>query len=124
MAEYTAVAVQPVAANQDVQFSNAVVEGNCSILHRSGSGLVTLRGLTNQSKARYKVTFDGNIAVPSTGTAGAISVAIALNGEAVNSTIAISTPGAVSLYNHVGSSIFIEVPKGCCVQVSIKNIST
>jgi hypothetical protein len=51
-------------------------------------------------------------------------VAIALNGEAVNSTIAISTPGAVSLYNHVGSSIFIEVPKGCCVQVSIKNIST
>ena len=27
------------------------------VTHREGSGLVTLRGITNQCRARYKVTF-------------------------------------------------------------------
>lgn len=70
--ELTAVAAQTVAANQNVLYTNVAVNGNSSIVHRSGSGLVTLRGLTNQCRARFKVTFGGNIAVPTGGTAGAI----------------------------------------------------
>lgn len=123
--EITSVALQTVQANQDVLFTATPVEGNCSILHRSGSGLTTLRGTTNgQCRARYRVTFGGNIAVPSTGTAGPISLAIAIDGEPVGSALMISTPGAVSLFNNVAASIFIDVPKGCCNQITVRNTST
>jgi hypothetical protein len=35
----------------------------------------------------------------------------------------ISTPAAVEEYNNVFSAIFIDVPRGCCSQISVKNIS-
>ena len=124
--EITANAVQTVAANQDVLFTDvAVKSNNCSIVHRSGSGLVTLRGITNgQCRARYKVTFGGNIAIPTGGVVSPISLAIAIDGEPVASTVMIETPAAVNAFSNVFSAIFIDVPKGCCSQISVKNIST
>jgi hypothetical protein len=123
--EITYTAAQTVAANQDVLFNSTPVEGGCSINHREGSGLVNLRGMTSgQARARYKVAFGANVAIPTTGTAGPISVAIAIDGEAVPSSIMISTPGAVNLYNNISGVIYIDVPKGCCAQVTIKNIGT
>lgn len=123
--EITANAPQGVAANQNILFSDTAVAGNCSILHRQGSGLVTLRGITStQCRARFRVTFGGNIAVPTGGTAGAISLALAINGEQVATTTMISTPAAVAEYNNVASAIFIDVPAGCCQTISVKNIST
>ena len=69
MAEFTAVAQQTVEPNQVVLFTNVAVRGNSSIMHRSGSGLVTLRGLTTcQPRARFRVSFGANIAVPTGGT--------------------------------------------------------
>jgi hypothetical protein len=44
--EITANALQTVATNQNVIFTDTAVRGNCSIIHREGSGLVTLRGIT------------------------------------------------------------------------------
>ena len=123
--EITNNAVQTVAVNQNVLLTDTVVSGNCSIVHRSGSGLVTLRGLTNnQCRARFRVTFGANIAVPTGGTAEAISLAITINGEGVATTTMITTPAAVLEYNNVFSSIFLYVPRGCCSQISVKNIST
>ena len=123
--EITNNAVQTVAVNQNVLLTDTVVSGNCSIVHRSGSGLVTLRGLTNnQCRARFRVTFGANIAVPTGGTAEAISLAIAINGEGVATTTMITTPAAVLEYNNVFSSIFLDVPRDCCSQISVKNIST
>lgn len=123
--EITNNAVQTVAANQNVLLTDTVVSGNCSIVHRSGSGLVTLRGLTNnQCRARFRVTFGANIAVPTGGTAEAISLALAINGESVATTTMITTPAAVLEYNNVFSSVFLDVPRGCCSQISVKNIST
>lgn len=121
--ELTANAIQTVAANANVLFTDTVIGGNCSILHRDGSGLVTLRGLTDQCRARFRVSFGGNIAVPTGGTVGPISLAIAINGEPVATTTMISTPAAVEEYNNVFSAIFIDVPKGCCSQISVRNIS-
>lgn len=123
--EITNNAVQTVAANQNVLLTDTVVSGNCSIVHRSGSGLVTLRGLTNnQCRARFRVTFGANIAVPTGGTVEAISLALAINGEGVATTTMITTPAAVLEYNNVFSSVFLDVPRGCCSQISVKNIST
>lgn len=123
--ELTANAIQTVTAGSNVLLTDTVVNGNCSIIHRNGSGLVTLRGITNnQCRARFRVSFGGNIALPTGGTVGAISLAIAINGEAVATTTMISTPTAVEEYNNIFSTIFLDVPKGCCVQVSVKNTST
>ena len=121
--ELTANAIQTVPANGNVIFTDTVVCGNCSIMHREGSGLVTLRGLTNQCRARFRVSFGGNIALPTGGTVGPISLAIAINGEPVATTTMISTPAAAEEFNNVFSAIFIDVPKGCCSQISVRNTS-
>jgi hypothetical protein len=122
--ELTANAIQTVPAGTNVIFTDTVVGGNCSIMHREGSGLVTLRGLTDQCRARFRVSFGGNIAIPTGGTVEPISLAIAVNGEAVATTTMISTPAAVEEFNNVFSAIFLDVPRGCCSQISVRNTST
>jgi hypothetical protein len=122
--EITANAIQTVAVNSNVIFTDTVINGNCSICHRDESGLITLRGLTDQCRARFKVTFGGNIAVATGGTAGPISLAIAISGEAVPTTTMISTPAAVGDYWNVFSNIYLDVPRGCCYQISVINTST
>lgn len=123
MAEYTAIANQQVASNQDVLFTATPICGNNSIVHREGSGLVTLRGITNQCRARFKITFGGNISIPTGGTVGPISLSIAINGEPLSSTSMIVTPAAVEEFFNVGSSVYVDVPAGCCSQISVKNTS-
>ena len=121
--EITANALQTVSVNQNVLFTDAVTCGSCSITHRDGSGLVNLKGITDQCRARFKVTFGGNIAIPTGGTVEAISLALAIDGEPVASTTMISTPAAAEQFNNVASSIFIDITRGCCSQVSVQNIS-
>ena len=123
MAEYVAVATQEVAANGNVVFTNTAVKGSNCIQHREGSGIVTLRGITNQCRARYFVDFSANIAVPTGGTAGEISLAIAISGEPVLSSQMRSTPAAVDQFNNVSAGVFIDVPRGCCVNVAVENTS-
>ena len=123
MAEYVAVASQEVAANGNVVFTNTAVKGSNCIQHREGSGIVTLRGLTNQCRARYFVDFSANIAVPTGGTAGEISLAIAISGEPVLSSQMISTPAAVAQFNNVSTGIYVDVPKGCCANIAVENTS-
>ena len=121
--EIIANAVQTVSANQNVYFTDTVICGNGSISHRDDSGLVTLRGVTNQCRARFMVTFGGNIAVPTGGTVGPISLAIAIEGEPVPATTMIVTPAAVEQFFNVKSSVFIDVPRGCCTRISVENTS-
>jgi hypothetical protein len=122
--EIIANALQTVEVNQNVLFTDTVVCGNCSMNHRDGSGLVSIKGNTNQCRARYRVSFGGNIAIPTGGTVEAISLAIAIEGEAVPSTTMIVTPAAVEEFFNVFSAIFLDVPRGCCITVSVRNIST
>ena len=122
--EIIATATQTVAANQNVLFTDTVTNGNCSIAHRIGSGLVTLRGTTTQCRARYKVSFGGNIAIPTGGTVEAIQIALAVDGEGLASSTMIVTPAAVEEYFNVFGAMFIDVPKGCCLTISVQNTST
>lgn len=121
--EIIANALQEVDVNQNVLFTDTVVCGNCSIIHRTGSGQVTMRGITNQCRARFRIFFSGNIAVPADGTAGEISLAISIDGEPVASSTMIATPAAVEEFFNVSSAVFINVPAGCCAQVGVRNTS-
>ena len=131
MAEFTYNPVQLVQSNQPVLLNTTIGCPKGYVLHREGSGIVTLRGITNNCFARYQVTFNGNIAIPEGGTAPApISVAIAIDGEPVLTSRAIVTPAAVAEappssinYFNVTSTAIITVPKGCCFNVSVENTS-
>jgi hypothetical protein len=122
--EITANALQTVNENQNVLFTDTIVCGNCSMSHRDGSGLVTLRGVTNQCRARYRVSFGGNIAIPTGGTVEEISLAITIDGEPISTTTMIETPAAVEEFSNVFSAIFIDVPRGCCLTIGVRNLST
>ena len=122
--EITANALQTVAVDQNVLFTETAVRGNGSIMHREGSGIVTLRALTTQCRARFKVSFGANIAVPTGETVGPVSLALAINGEGVPTSSMIETPVAVEEFSNVYSSLFIDVPNGCCTQISVENIGT
>lgn len=122
--EITANAIQTVTASNNVLFTATPIPGNCSIIYREGSGLVTLRGLTQQCRARFRVSFNGNIAIPTGQTVGPISLAIAAGGEPIASNIMTATPAAVEQYFNISSTVFIDVPAGCCTQISIQNDST
>ncbi len=130
MAEFTKNEVQTVNPNQPVTLNTSIGCPKGYVYHRNGSGIVTLRGITSNCFARYQVTFNGNIAVPSTGTVGPISVALALDGEPILTSRAIVTPAATAEnpptqdnFFNVTSTAIISVPKGCCFNISVENTS-
>lgn len=124
MAEYTNSNIVEVVAGQNVPLTETSVNSKPCIVHREGAGIVTLRGLTNQCKARFRVTFGGNIAIPTGGTVEAITAALAINGEPLTSATAIVTPAAVENYFNIFVSAIVEVPRGCCLTVAMENTST
>ena len=123
MAEYANPAIVNVTPGQNVPLLD-VIGGNCGIVHRGGSGLITLRGNTNQCKARYRVAFGANIAIPEGGTVEAITAALAINGEALNASTATATPVAAEDFFNIYVSAVVDVPRGCCVTVAARNTST
>lgn len=130
MAEFTKNEVQTVLPNQPVTLNTSIGCNKGYVYHRGGSGIVTLRGCTNNCFARYQVTFNGNIAIPDGGTVGSISVSLAIDGEPILTSRAIVTPAATAAnpptqdnFFNVTSTAIINVPKGCCFNVSVENTS-
>lgn len=126
MAEYVYNDIQLVEPNQNVILRDTIPCNRGYVIHRNESGILTLRGIVNNACgcfARYQVTFNGNIAVPEDGTVGPIAVALAIDGEPVQTSRAIVTPAAVDEYFNVTSTAFITVPKGCCFNVAVENVS-
>lgn len=124
--EFTYNPIQLVEPNQNVLLNTSIPCNKGYVIHRDGAGIVTLRGIVNNpcaTFARYQVTFNGNIAVPTGGTVGPISVALAIDGEPVQTSRAIVTPAAVEEYNNVTSTAIITVPRGCCYTVAVENTS-
>lgn len=126
MAEYVYNPIQLVQPNQPVLLNDSIPCNRGYVYHRNGAGILTLRGIVNNSYgcfARYQVTFNGNIAVPTDGTVGAIAIALAIDGEPIATSRAIVTPAAVDEYFNVTSTAIITVPRGCCFNVSVENVS-
>lgn len=125
MAEYTYNPVQLVEPNANIILNNNIRCNRGYVLHREESGLVILRGIVNGTGcfARYQVTFNGNIAVPTDGTVGPIAIALAIDGEPILTSRAIVTPAAVEDYFNVTSTAIITVPRGCCFNIAVENVS-
>lgn len=126
MAEYIYNEIQLVQPGAAALLETAIGCNRGYVLHRPGSGILTIRGIVNNPCnrfARYRVAYDGNIAVPEDGTAGEIQLALAIDGEVVPTSIAAATPTVVDAYWNVSGFAIIDVPAGCCYTVSVENAS-
>lgn len=119
--------IQLVQPGQPVLLDGSLWANRRYLFHTEESGIVTLRGIVGSpyvEYAVYQVTFNGNIALPTGATVGPIAVALARNGEAILTSRAIVTPAAVDQYFNVTSTDYIIVPRGCCFDISVENVST
>ena len=122
MAEYYGNS-QTVDLNNPILFETIIPCNKGYIYHEDETGIFILRGVTNNCFARYQVTFNGNIALPTGATVTPIAVAITVNGEPRQTSRAIYTPSAVEEYGNVTSTAIITVPKGCCFSLSVRAVS-
>lgn len=126
MAEYVYDNIQLIQPGAAALLDTAIGCNRGLVLHRPGSGILTLRGRVNNpcaQFARYRVAYDGNIAIPEGGTAAEIQLAIAIDGEIVPTSIAAATPTVADAYWNVSGFAIIDVPVGCCYTISVENAS-
>lgn len=120
-AEYLALD-QNVSLNAPIIFEDSIPCRSGNIYHENHTGILTLRGRTNNCFARYQAIFNGNIAIPEGGTVTPIAVAITVSGEPRPSSKAIITPAAVDEFGNVTSTAIITVPRGCCFNLAVEAV--
>ena len=137
-AEYSSNDLQLVASNQSVIFNESPVPCRRGfVYHRDGSGIFRVAGMNQcgcfiptcccqtPPEAQYEVAVSGNISVPTGGTAEAIQIAVAIDGEIDPSSTMIFTPAAVEEFGNVSATVIVTVPYLCrCSSVSVRNTST
>lgn len=122
MAEYLANAVQNVALNAPVLFTASIPCTKGCVYHEDETGIFILRGNTPNCFARYQITYNGNVAIPTGGEVTPIALAIAVNGETRPTSEAIFTPAAVDAFGNVTSTCIVSVPRGCCFSLSVRYV--
>lgn len=133
IAEYTAIAQQTINPGETVIFTETAEPCRRGFIrHRDGTGNFLLSGQIpynfgcrcgGNNSAEYLVNFGANIAIPTGGTPGAISIALQIDSAALPSSIMIVTPAAVEEFFNVSRAINADIWRGCCETVSVKNIS-
>ena len=135
MAEYSNNAVQIVNPGESVIFTEAPVPCTRGLVrHRDDGGNFLLSGYVpynyntcpcrQANSANYLVDFGANISVPTGGTVDEISVAITLDGATVPASTMTVTPAAVDEYFNVSRAINVEVWRGCCETLTVRNTSS
>ena len=118
MAKYITSTDQNVALNGAIPFDVVSIPCNRGCVVPIATGVVTLSGNTTNRFARYEVTVQSNVAIPTGGAVTPIALAITLNGVPLADSVAIVTPTAVEDVWHINTSTTVTVPSGCCVSVS------
>lgn len=133
MAEYSANATQIVNPGETIVFTTTDIPcGRGFVRHRDGSGSFLLSGwiprqygcpCCRAKQANYLVDFGANISIPTGGTVGPISVAIAIDGATLPSTTMEVTPAAVNESFNVSRATNLQIWANCCETVSVRNTS-
>lgn len=119
--------VQNVSLNAPVLFRTSIPCNRGYVYHESETGNFILRGANGNNRAgcgcnqyaHYRVTFNGNVAIPEGGTVAPIAVALTVNGEPRLTSRAIFTPAAVGDFGNVTSTAIIKVPRCCCFSLGV-----
>lgn len=133
MAEYSNNNQQQVNPGETVIFTeNPVPCRRGLIRHRDDTGNFLLVGYVprqfgcrcnRQDSANYLVDFGANIAIPTGGTVGAISLAITVDGATIPTSTMTVTPAAVEQFFNVSRAINAAVFAGCCQALAVRNTS-
>lgn len=121
-AEYLANAPQTVALNAPAVFTASIPCTKGYVYHEDETGIFILRGIVNCPSncfATYRVTYNGNVAIPEEGEVTPIAVAITVNGEPRLTSRAIYTPAAVDEFGNLTSTAIVKIPRGCCFSLSV-----
>lgn len=129
--EFSNNAVQTVNPGESVVFTASPVPCNRGLVrHRNDSGNFLLRGNVRRNacgccaeSAQYLVDFGANIAIPTGGTVGSISLALTLDGATLPTTQMTVTPAAVEEFWNVSDATILGVWRGCCQTLTVRNIS-
>lgn len=137
MAEYSANAIQVVAPGESVIFTASPEPCDRGFVrHRDDTGNFVLRGWVPNRRgcpcrcncgcdrsAEYFVDFGANISIPTGGTPGTISLAIAVDGATLPATTMEATPAAVNEPFNVSEATHIPIWRGCCQTLTVRNTS-
>lgn len=107
-----------VSLNGTIPFDSVSIPCNKRNVIPVVPGVLNLSGNTPNRFARYEVTLQGNIQIPTGGAVTPIALGITLNGVTIPESVAIVTPAAVGEYSHISTTATITVPCGCCLTVS------
>lgn len=118
MSSYVTTTDNTVTLNGTIPFNSVSIPCNKGNVIPIVPGILNLNGSTSNRFARYDVTLQGNIQIPTGGAVTPIAVGIALNGTIIPESVAIVTPAAVGEYWHVNTTASVTVPCGCCLTVS------
>ncbi len=122
---------QVVNPGESVVFTASPVPCNRGLVrHRNDSGNFLLRGNVRRNacgccaeSAQYLVDFGANVAIPTGGTVGSISLALTLDGATLPTTQMTVTPAAVEEFWNVSDATILGVWRGCCQTLTVRNIS-
>lgn len=117
MAEYVTTTDALVALNGTIPFNSVSIPCGTGSVVPLAVGILNLRSGSNKF-ARYRVSTQANVQIPTGGAVTPIAVGITVNGSVVPESVAIVTPAAVEDYWHINTDATITVPCGCCVTVS------
>lgn len=128
MLELINTSTQTIEANRNVAYSSVLVPNRLPCIVYNGGTQVKLRGIIKGNScpcatAKFKVHFDGNISLPTGGTAGVISLNIMADGEPLANTTMSAYIAEAGRYYNVSADTIITVPKCCCTTVAVHNTS-
>lgn len=118
MSSYVTTTDALVALNGTIPFNSVSIPCNKGNVVPVVPGILNLNGNTSNRFARYDVTLQGNIQIPTGGAVTPIALGITLNGVVIPQSVAIVTPVAVGEYWHINTTASVTVPCGCCLTVS------
>lgn len=117
MVDAVNVPVQLVAANEPVLFASTRLRTGCATRHEAGSSRVILL-----SPGVYKVSFNGNVSIPTGGTVQQTSVAIVQDGEVIPGSTMLYTPAAVDVPGNIATDVLVKVHQCCFTStLSVRN---
>ena len=134
-AAYGALAEQTIQPGAFMVFTSTLIPCRMGLIqHADETPLFNLAGnrytgnsccpCCNPGPATYRVAFNANVALAATATVEPISVSISIDGADYPLSEMISTPAAVSEFNHIGTELPVPILNGCCQNLAVKNTGT
>lgn len=92
-------------------------------VRQTATGVIRLSGQCGRSVTQYHVIFEANVAIPTGGTAGAITLGLTLDGVTLPGSVAVVTPAAAGDVWHISINELIDVSCGDAVTIAVQNLS-